>query len=115
MGIFPPVLVKDLDTWEPVLEATDALQMIGVQNYILSQFQDDKAGIGSKPTRLFSWAMRSELPLDTLKLECFYALAYRCRPLSAAEMNTLGCETSAQVVRTRENLRLFLLNPTSAE
>lgn len=116
MGIFPPVLVKDFAQWQAVLEATEALQMTGVRNYILTRLQDDQADIKTEPIRLLGWAMRSELPLETLKLECVYALAYRCRPLSEAEMHVLGYKASAQVMRARERIRgLFLSNAASVK
>lgn len=115
MGVFPPILVKDFAKWEPVLNATEALQMTSVQNYILSRFQDNQADVKTEPIRLLSWAMRSGLPLESLRLECFYALAYRRRPLSGAEINVLGGESTALVVRIREKIRgLFFLIPDSA-
>lgn len=116
MGVFPPILVKDFAEWERVLEATEALQMTGVQNFILARLQDDKGEIKTTPVRLLGWAIRSELPLEVLKLECFLTLAYRRRPLSETEVNLLGGKATAEVIRVREKIRgLFLSNSTSAE
>lgn len=115
MGVFPPVRAKEFAQWERVLEATETLQMAGVQSYIIARLQGNEADIKDDPIRLLIWAMRSELPLDDLKLECFYALAYRRRPLSEGEGTALGGETTTLVTRVREKIRLFILNPASAE
>lgn len=89
--------------------------MTRVQSYILARLSDDQADIKIEPTKLLRWAMRSEVPLETLKLKCFYALAYRRRPLSEAEVDALGSKATVQVMRVRERIRLFLTNPTSVE
>lgn len=98
-----------------MLKATEALQMIGAQNYLLARFQDNLDDIALEPVKLLSWAMRSEAPLETLKLECYCVLAYRRRPLSEAEMSILGYKALGQVMRVRERIRLFFSNPTSVE
>lgn len=83
--------------------------MTRVRNYILARFQDDEADVKTEPARLLGWALRSEFPLETLKLKCFYILVYRRRPLSEAEVDVIGSKATSLVMLARERIRgLFL-------
>lgn len=107
-GKVPEVWAKDINHWEPVLEATRALQMTGVQNCILDKFENDTSGISSEPVKLLAWALRSDVPLEKLKLECTRALVYRCLPILPNEGITLGGKAVAQLMYTRERVRALL-------
>lgn len=110
--VFPPILLNDFAKWDLVLETTEALQMARVRNYILARLGDDEADITIEPAKLLRWAMRSEVPLETLKLKCIYVLTYRRRPLSEVEMSVIGYKASAQVARARERIRSLFSNST---
>ncbi|KAH7332541.1 hypothetical protein B0J17DRAFT_678106 [Rhizoctonia solani] len=75
VGKLPVVQVKDFETWEPVLEATFALQMPSIQRYIMAGFEQDECNIALEAIGLLSWAMRCDAPLEALKFECFRTLA----------------------------------------
>lgn len=107
-GKVPEVWAKDINQWEPILEATRALQMTGVQNCILDKFENDISGISSEPAKLLAWAIRSDVPLEKLKLECARALVFRCLPILPNEGVTLGGKATAQLMYTRERVRASL-------
>ncbi|KAG8727876.1 hypothetical protein FRC11_012275, partial [Ceratobasidium sp. 423] len=106
-GTLPVILSKDFPTWEPVLEATSALDMAGIQEYILDQLACDTTDISSTPEKLLQWATRASH--QGLKLEGLRIFAYRRLPLSPGEVITLG-EHAAQAMFTRERIRTMLLS-----
>ncbi|CAE6469800.1 unnamed protein product [Rhizoctonia solani] len=111
VGKLPTVQVKDFNTWEPVLEATLALQMPSIQRYILAGFEKDERNISLEAVGLLSWAIRCDAPLEALKFECFRTLAYRRQSLSQNEGILLGAKTATAVMRIRERIRsLFIFS-----
>lgn len=109
MGELPAVRVQDLDFWEPVLGATLALQMDGIQKYILAKFKNHRAGVAPKPVRILALATRSEMALrSSLKMNCIRALVYRHRPISPAEGVALGVKLVTQITHIRERVRTFI-------
>ncbi|CAE6370078.1 unnamed protein product [Rhizoctonia solani] len=111
VGKLPVVQVKDFNIWAPVLEATLALQMPGIQRYIMESFERDEHSIPLEAVGLLSLAMRCDAPLDTLKFECFRTLAYRRQSLSQNEGMLLGAKTATAVMRVRERIRsLFIFS-----
>lgn len=105
LGVFPKVLIKELDTWELVLEATTALQMDSARKYILSRLRDDMSNISSNAARLLSIIMRYDETPEELMLECLRTIIYRRRPLSLAEATVLGMDSTMTIMNTRERLR----------
>ncbi|KDN44966.1 hypothetical protein RSAG8_05139, partial [Rhizoctonia solani AG-8 WAC10335] len=99
VGKLPAVQVKDFNVWEPVLEATLALQMPSIQRYIMAGFEQDEQNIPLEAVGLLSWAMRCDAPLEALKFECFRTLAYRRQSLSQNEGMILGAKTATVVMR----------------
>ncbi|CAE6437614.1 unnamed protein product [Rhizoctonia solani] len=113
VGKLPTIRVKDFSAWEPVLEATLALQMPGIQRYIMSGFEADEDNIPSQVINLLGWAVRCDTPLEALKFECFRTLAYRRQALSQDEGMFLGAKTTTTVMRIRERIRsLFIFSET---
>ncbi|CAE6466708.1 unnamed protein product [Rhizoctonia solani] len=111
VGKLPAIQVKDFNTWEPVLEATLALQMPGIQRYIIAGFEQDEHSISLEAVSLLSWAMQCDAALETLKFECLRTLAYRRRSLSQNEGILLGAKTATAVMRIRERIRsLFIFS-----
>ncbi|CAE6502052.1 unnamed protein product [Rhizoctonia solani] len=111
VGNLPTVQVKDFNAWEPVLEATLALQMPSIQRYIMANFELDGDNIALEAVNLLSWAIRCEAPLEALRFECFRALAYRRRSLSQNEGMLLGAKTATAVMQIRERIRsLFIFS-----
>ncbi|CAE7185919.1 unnamed protein product [Rhizoctonia solani] len=106
-GELPTVTSKDFATWEPVLEAASALDMLGIQEYILDQLARDTTNISSAPDKLLQWAMR--FGHQGLILESLRIFAYRRLPLSPGEVIILG-EHAARVLFTRERIRTTLLS-----
>ncbi|KAJ1302370.1 hypothetical protein OPQ81_001183 [Rhizoctonia solani] len=111
VGKLPTVQVKDFGDWEPVLEATLALQMPSIQRYIMAGFEQDEHNIASNAVDLLGWAMRCDAPLQALKFECFRTLAYRRQSLSQNEGIFLGVKAATAVMRIRERIRsLFIFS-----
>lgn len=111
----PAIQVKQLYIWEPVLEATMALQMPSIQRYILTKFEQDHANVAFDPVNLLSWAMRSDAALDSLKLECFQILAYRRLSLSPTEGMILGVKAATLVMYVRERIRSMFISSDSLQ
>ncbi|KAH7332542.1 hypothetical protein B0J17DRAFT_151299 [Rhizoctonia solani] len=110
-GTLPIVLSKDFPTWEPILEAASALDMVGIQEYILDQLAGDITYISPVPDKLFQWATRASH--QALMAESLRIFAYRRLPLSPEEVITLG-EHAAQVMFARERVRTTILSqPTT--
>ncbi|CAE6349352.1 unnamed protein product [Rhizoctonia solani] len=108
-GALPVILSKDFPIWEPVLEATSALDMAGIREYILDQLAGDLTSIPSSPEKLLRWGISSSH--QSLILEMLRFFAYRRLPLSEEEVITLG-EHAARVMFVRERVRTtFLSNP----
>lgn len=107
VGVVPSVMAKDLDIWEPVLEATVALQIPDVQAAILSKLQADR-DFPTVASRLLKIA--TKIDVKDLKTECIRALAYRVQPLSLAEGVNLGAALTVQVMDIREKVRQKIYN-----
>ncbi|CAE6429888.1 unnamed protein product [Rhizoctonia solani] len=106
-GALPAISSKDLPIWEPVLETTSALDMLGIQQYILDQLASDTTNILPAPEKLLRWATRFDH--EGLLLEGLRTFAYRRLPPSPGEVMALG-EHGANVMFTRERLRTVLLS-----
>lgn len=108
-GVFPEILVRDLDTWETVLEATQALQMADIQDFILSKLEGGNPDVvAQEAVRLLRLA--TSISHNGLELECLRMLTYRCRPISHTEGATLGGVTTAKIAFIRERVRTLLLS-----
>lgn len=112
LAVFPSVLVKELDIWEPVLQATASLQIDSVRKYILSKLLHDKPNIPSEAARLLGIAYQYDETPEDLKLECVRVIVYRRQPLSPTEGATLGGETTARLMSVRERLQHSFLSAT---
>ncbi|CAE6349374.1 unnamed protein product [Rhizoctonia solani] len=111
IGKLPTVQVKDFSAWEPVLEATLALQMPSIQRYIMEGFEADQHNIALEAVNLLGWAVRCDAALEALKFECFRTLAYRRQSLSQHEGMFLGAKTTTAIMRIRERIRsLFIFS-----
>lgn len=108
MGELPTVRIQDLDAWEPVLEATLALQMADIRAHIISKFKSDTTAIPSEAIRLLTWVMRPEIECNELKLDCIRALVYRRLPITSSEAAVLGTKTTSEIMYIREQVRTFL-------
>ncbi|KDN44967.1 hypothetical protein RSAG8_05140, partial [Rhizoctonia solani AG-8 WAC10335] len=124
-GILPAVLSKDIPIREPVLEATSALDMLGIQECILDQLAGDMSNISPAPEKLLQWGTRFDhrgLMLEEkllqwgtrfdhrgLMLEGLRIFVYRRLPLSPGEVITLG-EHASRVMFARERIRIMLLS-----
>ncbi|KAF8596114.1 hypothetical protein BDV93DRAFT_78736 [Ceratobasidium sp. AG-I] len=95
VGALPNVTIKDLDVWEPVLDATLALQFTGIQDYISRGLCNDKKNIHLFTSRLFNIADR--IGDEDLKWECYYEFFYRVRPLSLDDGRILGASHLALI------------------
>ncbi|CAE6466197.1 unnamed protein product [Rhizoctonia solani] len=95
IGVSPPILVGELDTWAPALEATQALQMDSAREYILSKFEEGRLNIPTVAARLPGLIINYEEASDTLKLECIHSLVIRRGPILAPEARILGPSTMA--------------------
>ncbi|KAJ1302366.1 hypothetical protein OPQ81_001180 [Rhizoctonia solani] len=85
VGVLPPILVGELDTWAPVLEATQALQMDGTQEYILAKFEEDRLNIPSVAARLLGLIVNYERVPEDLILHCIHSLVIRRGPILSLE------------------------------
>ncbi|KAH7332545.1 hypothetical protein B0J17DRAFT_709591 [Rhizoctonia solani] len=105
IGVLPPVLAGELDTWAPALEATQALQMDSAREYILSKLEEDRLNIPSVAARLLGTIINYEEASDILKLECIHSLVTRRGPILAPEAQMLGPDTMAHVSSIRDRIR----------
>ncbi|CEL60499.1 hypothetical protein RSOLAG1IB_09692 [Rhizoctonia solani AG-1 IB] len=103
--VLPTVLVGELDIWAPALEATQALQMDGAREYILSRFEEDRMNIPSVAARLLGIITNYEETSDALKLECIHSLVIRRGPILTYEACMLGSETMAHISIIRDRVR----------
>lgn len=99
--------VKELDIWEPVLDAVANLEMWKVRDCILDDLIADKDNLHLATPRLLSIADRTED--DTLKWECYFDLFYRVRPLSLTDALALGSSNLALITHVREQVRNDLI------
>lgn len=112
----PTVRIQDLDFWDPVLEASLALQMTGIQTFILGKFEEKKYQVEPVAMRLLIWVVRCEVAFRGLKMNCIRALVYRCQPISSIEGTALGTKLATQIMHIRERVRTTLLsNPESIQ
>jgi hypothetical protein len=109
-GTLPVILSKDFSVWEPVLQATSALDMVDIQEYILDQLAADVTSLPSSPEGLLHWAIRCSHQALTVAILRFFA--YRRLPLSPEEVITLG-EHTARVMFVRERVRTKFLSSSS--
>jgi hypothetical protein len=100
------VSIDDLDHWEPVLDATSALQIPSVQQYIIQGIRDDKQKISRDTPRLLRLAIR--IQREDLEWDCIFDLAYRAHPISPSECFALGLRTVVMVMTVRERARNHL-------
>ncbi|CAE6420657.1 unnamed protein product [Rhizoctonia solani] len=105
IGVLPPVLAGELDTWAPALEATQALQMDSAREYILSKLEEDRVNIPSVAARLLGIIVNYEEASDVLKLECIHSLVTRRGPILAPEARMLGPDIMAHVSSIRDRIR----------
>ncbi|GAB1524791.1 hypothetical protein RhiTH_007947 [Rhizoctonia solani] len=113
IGVLPPVLVSELDIWAPALKATQALQMDGAREYILSQFEVDRMNIPAVAARLLGIIINYEETSDTLKLECIHSLIIRRGPILALEAHMLGSDTMAHISTIRDRVRTLAASRSS--
>ncbi|CAE7185900.1 unnamed protein product [Rhizoctonia solani] len=91
IGVLPPVLAGELETWAPVLEATQALQMDSAREYILSKLEEDRLNIPSVAARLLGLIINYEEASDVLKLEYNGVYLIHSRPYpSTRRFSLLG-------------------------
>ncbi|KDN44970.1 hypothetical protein RSAG8_05143, partial [Rhizoctonia solani AG-8 WAC10335] len=109
-GALPKISHNDFITWEPVLEAASALDMIGIQEYILDQLADNPTSIPhpSGPLKMLHWAARTSH--DGLMLEGLRTLAWRRLPILPSEIAVLGDTLAARAMYIRERARTGLLS-----
>ncbi|CAE6429917.1 unnamed protein product [Rhizoctonia solani] len=107
IGVLPPVLAGELDTWAPVLEATQALQMDSAREYILSKLEEDRLNIPSVAARLLGLIVNYEEASDILKLECIHSLVTRRGAILAHEARVLGPDIMAHISSIRDRIRIL--------
>ncbi|KAH7332543.1 hypothetical protein B0J17DRAFT_709589 [Rhizoctonia solani] len=109
-GALPAISHNDFSTWEPVLEATSALDMTSIQEYILDQLADNPTTIPHAlgPLKMLQWAARASH--DGLMLEGLRTLAWRRLPILPSEVEVLGINLTAQAMYVRERARTGLLS-----
>ncbi|CAE6487244.1 unnamed protein product [Rhizoctonia solani] len=109
-GALPAISHNDFSTWEPVLEATFALDMAGIQEYILDRLADNPTTIPHAlgPLKMLQWAARASH--DGLMLEGLRTLAWRRLPILPSEVEVLGTKLTAQAMYVRERARTGLLS-----
>ncbi|KAF8596124.1 hypothetical protein BDV93DRAFT_563667 [Ceratobasidium sp. AG-I] len=103
VGLLPTVTVKELDLWEPVLDATSALELLGTQNCIVKMLCADKKHFLSSTSRLLNLANR--INHEELKWCCYYEFFHRIQPLSFSECAVLGASDLSVITRIRELVR----------
>ncbi|CAE6421345.1 unnamed protein product [Rhizoctonia solani] len=107
IGLLPPVLAGELDTWAPVLEATQALQMDSAREYILSKLEEGRLNIPSVAARLLGLIISYEEASDILKLECIHSLVTRRGAILVPEAHALGPEIMAHISSIRDRIRVL--------
>ncbi|CAE6429894.1 unnamed protein product [Rhizoctonia solani] len=109
-GELPKISHNDFPTWEPVLEVTFALDMAGIQEYILDRLADNPTDIPHPfgPLNMLRWAARASH--DGLMLEGLRTLAWRRLPILPSEIAVLGEGLAARAMYVRERARTGLLS-----
>ncbi|CAE7185912.1 unnamed protein product [Rhizoctonia solani] len=109
-AIVPNVSHNDFSTWEPVLEAAFALDMTGIQEYILDRLADNPTSNPhpSGPLKMLHWAARTSH--DGLMLEGLRTLSWRRLPILPSEIQVLGDSLAARAMYIRERARTGLLS-----
>lgn len=115
LGVFPKIVIKELDVWEPVLKATTALQMDSARKYILSRLEDDLPYLSTEAARLLSIVMLYDETPEELALGCLRRLIYRRGPLTLHEAAVLGLDVTLKVMTARERLRILFHSPSLYE
>ncbi|KAF8596123.1 hypothetical protein BDV93DRAFT_528284 [Ceratobasidium sp. AG-I] len=103
----PAVKVKELDVWEPVLDAAIALELPEIQDYILKRLARDKKYLHLESSRLLKIAERTGD--EDLKWECYFDLFYRVGPISLTDAIALGSSNLALITHVREQVRNDLM------
>jgi hypothetical protein len=102
----------ELDYWEPVLDASVALEIGCLQNDILKKLGADKKKISKVTPRLLNIANR--LDDDDLRWDCYYDLVYRAHSISRKCCTDLGSEL-ALITTVRERVRNDLMWELTAD
>ncbi|KAH7332544.1 hypothetical protein B0J17DRAFT_722090 [Rhizoctonia solani] len=84
IGVFPAILVQDLEIWDSVLRATVSLGMAALRKYILSKLEEDTASVSTTAAKLLG-------------------------NLSASEVVALGGQATAQVTAIRDRIRILIV------
>ncbi|KAF8596121.1 hypothetical protein BDV93DRAFT_563664 [Ceratobasidium sp. AG-I] len=103
LGVLPSVETKDLGYWEPVLDASLALQVPSIESYILEKLGCTRKASPSMTARLLGIATR--LGYEDLKWECYFDLIYRTYPLGLGELEVLEKQTIELITTIRELVR----------
>jgi hypothetical protein len=104
------MISQDFSIWEPVLQAISALDMVGIQEYILDQLSADLTSVPSSSEKLLQWAVPCSHQVLTVESLRFFA--YRHLPLSPEEVITPR-EHTAWVMFVRERVRTEFLSNSS--
>ncbi|KAF8596122.1 hypothetical protein BDV93DRAFT_528283 [Ceratobasidium sp. AG-I] len=107
LGKLPSVTVKDLDIWEPVLDAAINLNIPNIQDRILEGLVADKKNHHLATPRLLKIAYRTEN--EVLKWDCYFDLFYRIRPMSLTDAVALGSSNLALITHVREQVQNNLI------
>ncbi|KAG8723836.1 hypothetical protein FRC11_002287, partial [Ceratobasidium sp. 423] len=110
--LYPPkigfrltISVRQLDEWEPVLQATVPLQMDDTRKFILAELDKDTPNIKNNTARLLRLALEYEEAPSSLRVACLRILACRRKQITPDEVHTLGGEGTCLVNRVREAVR----------
>ncbi|CAE6502035.1 unnamed protein product [Rhizoctonia solani] len=108
IGVYPAILIQEVEKWEAALQAAASLQMRGLRVHILTEFQGKIATNPTSAARLLGLAVGYDEAPNSLKLQCLYALVFLRRAVSSPEVACLGEGTTSQVVAIRDRIRILI-------